>query len=1445
MRNIKSWKRITVIMAILMVLSLVPQIASGTDEAEWWNFRNNYENNGVTDRKLPNSDKVSALKWGSKLGSGWSAMPTPPVIVNGHPYVGAGNKILKLDRDTGKVIQTSDPMVGNVGFATNPIVYAEGMLFVQVGNGVIQAMDAETLKPLWSSNPVGGQTVSPIAYKKIDGKGYLYMGTWTGENRDGTFFAVTTEDEDKTRGNEIKNPTWAFIPSTGDPALARKPGSNRGFYWAGAYATEKYVAVGSDDGTPEGDYTANAVLYTLNPKTGDIIDRMDGVKGDIRTTVVYDKGHLYFSTKGGEMYRVPVDQNGKLGKADKIVLEGMTTASPVVYKDKIYIGVCGKGGQFDPDGGHNFSVIKNVPGQPLELEYKLPVPGYPQAGALLTTAYENEDYNKDGKPDGRVYIFFTYNAFPGGLYYTYYEPGLKDIPKAEPLFIPPTTPDNMQEHCISTISADKDGTMYYKNDSGYVMAIDINPAYLEGATVTPNSGEAQWSDKFNTGINNYTIKVKPECTTAKLDLTMPEGATATVNDKPFDKGKGMTVTLNEKGRYEAKVVVRKEGKQREYSFVIERESQVATLKDLQVNGSNAYGFTVFKLIPGFNPDVYQYRTEVLSAKKEFYNVWPSVENPKAKIQVFPSKNVDTSDKKAFLPETGEYKVTQIDEGHARYAIYAKDKSQDSEVKIKVTSESGTYTKEYKLTIARKVDLASIDLEPKTLEMVTGGTATLKPVFNPSNASVKDVTWSSADQKVATVKDGVVTAAGKGETKITVTSADGSKTAQATVKVIDLDAYKAAAKAELDKYKNPGDYREAQRAELTEAITRGKEAIDAAADEAKVKEAVANAKGVMDKIKTEAQLKEEEKAADLAAAKAVDSKIAAIGEVTLDKKVAVAEARAAYEALTEPQKAMVTKLETLKEAEKKLAELEADALQAIKDKAKALLDKYKDPKEYREAEKAQLAKAILDGKNAIDKGTNGAKVEEALTAAKAVIDKIKTDAQLKDEEAAKAVDSKIGAIGEVTLEKKVVVTEARAAYDALTDTQKTMVTKLETLKKAEKKLAELEAGSLQNIKAAAKAELDKYKNPEDYREAQRAELNEAITRGKESIDAAADEAKVKEAVANAKGEIDKIKTDAQLKEEEAAADLAAAKAVDAKIDAIGEVTLEKDGDIKLARKAYESLTEAQKAKVSKLAILEAAEAKVEELKNLEKEEADRKVAKGVNDKIAAIGQPDLSKEEVIKEVRAAYDLLTPAQKSFVTNENVLKEAEEKIAAMLKEPLIKIDYDKSSPVDGAKHLIWEKGKSKSLAIRVLAEFDTFMKVLVDGKELDVSNYKAKEGSIFIEFDKAYLNSLEQGQHNVKVFTKNGYAEGTILVSKEKDVPVVNPVVPTPTPNPGVVVTPGEKSGKEGIMEKGKKMVKTSAETGDPGNGQAVRILGFLALMTCIVAAVNAKTNRRKNR
>jgi len=79
----------------------------------------------------------------------------------------------------------------------------------------------------------------------------------------------------------------------------------------------------------------------------------------------------------------------------------------------------------------------------------------------------------------------------------------------------------------------------------------------------------------------------------------------------------------------------------------------------------------------------------------------------------------------------------------------------------------------------------------------------------------------------------------------------------TPEQLALAEAKAAAKAALDAYKKPADYREAQKTELANAIAAGKAAIDAAADIAGVNAALAAAKLAMDAVKTDAQLKAQE------------------------------------------------------------------------------------------------------------------------------------------------------------------------------------------------------------------------------------------------------------------------------------------------------------------------------------------------------------------------------------------------------------------------------------------------------------------------------------------------------------------------------------------------------------------------------------------------------------
>jgi len=90
------------------------------------------------------------------------------------------------------------------------------------------------------------------------------------------------------------------------------------------------------------------------------------------------------------------------------------------------------------------------------------------------------------------------------------------------------------------------------------------------------------------------------------------------------------------------------------------------------------------------------------------------------------------------------------------------------------------------------------------------------------------------------------------------------------------------------------------------------------------------------------------------------------------------------------------------------------------------------------------------------GSTQKQADDALTALNAV--KEGED----DSEEAKKVDDLIAKIGDpVTLAEKAKIGEARAAYNALTDTQKDLVTKLDQLKDAEAKLGDLQAANKPN------------------------------------------------------------------------------------------------------------------------------------------------------------------------------------------------------------------------------------------------------------------------------------------------------------------------------------------------------------------------------------------------
>ena len=98
------------------------------------------------------------------------------------------------------------------------------------------------------------------------------------------------------------------------------------------------------------------------------------------------------------------------------------------------------------------------------------------------------------------------------------------------------------------------------------------------------------------------------------------------------------------------------------------------------------------------------------------------------------------------------------------------------------AENGTVSNTYAITVTPTA-VTSVSLDTNSASVKAGKTVTLVATVYPTNATNKNVSWSSSATSIATVSNaGVVTGVAAGQSTITVTTADGSKTAQCVVTV---------------------------------------------------------------------------------------------------------------------------------------------------------------------------------------------------------------------------------------------------------------------------------------------------------------------------------------------------------------------------------------------------------------------------------------------------------------------------------------------------------------------------------------------------------------------------------------------------------------------------------------------------------------------------------------
>ena len=429
----KSMKKINVgkkvlsmlLVAFLLVTNSLVVGATPRKESAWPQFRGETLNPGVTDSKTPRSSEEIEESWAKKMGTGWSF--SDPIVVGSYVYITDSSNVKKLDKETGDIV-LEKPLAERIGFFSR-MAYGEGKLFVPVGEGRIQCIDANTLESLWITkvNPsdMSLQAISPVTYYN----GYVYMGATSGSADKGIFYAVSAEDEDPSVGDEIKEYTWTYSPSEG----------KKGYYWSGASIIGNSIVFGGESG--------QVVSHSLT--TDAVIDTLE-INEAIRTSIHYDikTGRIYIATKAGNIHSVKVNSDGTFDKSSLITkkIGSDITSSPVSYNGRIYVA---GGGALS---GAGFSVLD---ANTLEIIYQINDIAS-QSSPILTTAYATAENNYT------VYLYLFNYKNPDDIYV------IKDFQgNTEPSYEKVATPSKPQYNS-SSAAIDEEGSIYFKNDSGYL-----------------------------------------------------------------------------------------------------------------------------------------------------------------------------------------------------------------------------------------------------------------------------------------------------------------------------------------------------------------------------------------------------------------------------------------------------------------------------------------------------------------------------------------------------------------------------------------------------------------------------------------------------------------------------------------------------------------------------------------------------------------------------------------------------------------------------------------------------------------------------------------------------------------------------------------------------------------------------------------------------------------
>lgn len=206
-------------------------------------------------------------------------------------------------------------------------------------------------------------------------------------------------------------------------------------------------------------------------------------------------------------------------------------------------------------------------------------------------------------------------------------------------------------------------------------------------------------------------------------------------------------------------------------------------------------------------------------------------------------------------------------------------------------------------------------------------------------------------------------------------------------------------------------------------------------------------------------------------------------------------------------------------------------------------------------------------------------------------------------------------------------------------------------------------------------------------------------------------------------------------------------------------------------------------------------------------------------------PEIYTEETYKQVTEALK----AAQNIYGDQSVSQEQINQAAASLEEAILQLQEKPVEPEQPQYSIIQGAGQQvtadQDAVFASSADYNKFVKVLIDGVELSADNYVVTEGSTVVTLKKEYVATLAEGTHTISIVSTDGIASTEFTVKKNQDV------------KPGDSDNTGDADSKNPSQNNGNTQTRPagniSARTGD--NSPVMIWAALAAAAVCLIAGI----------